>query len=420
MSDRTRPRTFLVITQVYTPDTPAVGQHIAQATAELARRGHRVVVHTSANGYEDGSVRFPRRETVDGVEIVRLPFSSFGKKSFPIRALAGLLFVIQSTLRGLFMRVDGVLVSTAPPFASIAAITLRILKRTPFTFWAMDLNPDQLIALGTMTERSPVARVFNALNRSMLKRAFAVIALDRFMAESLNRKRDIGDRMHVIPPGPLEDAIDPIEHEDNPFRATHGLEGKLVVMYAGNHGLTTPVDTLVDAALRMQDRERLVFMFIGAGLAKKAVTDAIERHAPTNIISLPYQPFSEIRYSLSAADVHAVTIVPEVVGVVHPCKIYGAMAVRRPVVLVGPEPSHVSDLVEKEGFGWRVDYGDTDRLVEVLDEILATDPGEMKRLGEQARTILEERFSHQKLFGGVADLVESMADGEPSHASDLV
>lgn len=398
-----------MITQVYTPDTPAVGQHFAQATAELARRGNRVLVMTSANGYEDSKIRFRGRETVDGVEIVRLPFSSFGKRSFPIRALAGLLFVIQCTWLGLFMRIDGVLISTAPPFASIAAIILRIIKGTPFTFWAMDLNPDQLIALGTMTERSPVARIFNALNRSMLKRASAVIALDRFMAESLNRKRDIGDRMHVIPPGPLEDAIDPIAHEDNPFRATHDLEGKFVVMYAGNHGLTTPVDTLVDAALRMQDRERLVFMFIGAGIAKKAVTDAIEQHAPSNIISLPYQPFSEIRYSLSAADVHAVTIVPEVVGVVHPCKIYGAMAVRRPVLLIGPEPSHVSDLVEKEGFGWRVDYGDTDRLVEVLDEILATDQAEMTRLGERARAILDERFSHQKLFGGVADLVEQMA-----------
>ena len=410
MSESVRKKTILVITQVYTPDTPAVGQHFAQATAELARRGNRVVVLTSANGYEDASVRFPRRETVDGVEIVRLPFSSFGKKSFPIRALAGLLFVIQCTLRGLFMRMDGVLISTAPPFASIAAIILRILKGTPFTFWAMDLNPDQLIALGTMTERSPVARLFNALNRSMLKRASAVIALDRFMAESLNRKRDIGDRMHIIPPGPLEDAIDPIAHENNHFRSEHDLQGKLVVMYAGNHGLTTPVDTLVDAALRMQDRERLVFMFIGAGIAKQAVTDAIEQHAPKNIISLPYQPFSQIRYSLSAGDVHAVTIVPEVVGVVHPCKIYGAMAVRRPVLLIGPEPSHVSDLVEKEGFGWRVDYGDTDRLVTVLDEILATDQERMTRLGERARSILDERFSHQKLFGGVADLVESMTD----------
>jgi colanic acid biosynthesis glycosyl transferase WcaI len=105
-----------------------------------------------------------------------------------------------------------------------------------------------------------------------------------------------------------------------------------------------------------------------------------------------------------------VTIVPEVVGVVHPCKIYGAMAVRRSVLLVGPEPSHVSDLVEKEGFGWRVDYGDTDRLIEVLDEILATDPAELKRLGEKARTILEARFSHKKLFGDVADLVENMCD----------
>lgn len=401
--------TLLIISQVYAPDTPAVGQHMAETAAELARRGHRVIVMTSARGYEDSSIRFPRREMLDGVEVVRLPLSSFGKRSLPVRMLAGLLFVLQVALRGLFIRgLDGVLVSTAPPFASIAAIFLQMVRRTPFTFWAMDLNPDQMIAMGTMTERSIVARLFNTLNRSMLKRCTSVIALDRFMAKTLNDKLDIGERMRIIPPGPIADFEDSIEHADNPFRATHDLHGRFVVMYAGNHGQTTPVDSLVKAALRMQDRERLLFMFIGGGLGKQVVEDAIRDHAPANIVSLPYQPLSEIKYSLSAADVHAVTILPQVVGVVHPCKIYGAMAVRRPVLLVGPEESHVSDLVETQGIGWRVENDDVDGLVDLLDRMLEQDPAEHARMGARGREILEERFSRTQLFGEVADTITEM------------
>ena len=141
---------------------------------------------------------------------------------------------------------------------------------------------------------------------------------------------------------------------------------------------------------------------------KKDVTNAIRDHNPKNIISLPYQPLSELKYSLSAADVHTVTILPAVVGVLHPCKIYGAMAVRRPVLLVGPKESHVFNLIEEEEFGWRVDYDNVDRLVEVLDEMLETDPAEIRAKGEKARRILDERFSHDQVFGAVSDILEDM------------
>ena len=34
------------------------------------------------------------------------------------------------------------------------------------------------------------------------------------------------------------------------------------------------------------------------------------------------------------------------VGIIHPCKIYGAMAAARPILFLGPNPSHISDLLE--------------------------------------------------------------------------
>ena len=43
--------TILIISQVYVPDPASVGQHMHDAAAELARRGHRVVVYCSRAGY---------------------------------------------------------------------------------------------------------------------------------------------------------------------------------------------------------------------------------------------------------------------------------------------------------------------------------------------------------------------------------
>jgi hypothetical protein len=96
--------TLLIITQVYVPDPAAVGQQIADVAREMVCRGWRVVVYTSARGYDDPSQRYPAREVLDGVEVRRLPLSSFGKRSIPIRLLAQACFMIQAMARGIFTR----------------------------------------------------------------------------------------------------------------------------------------------------------------------------------------------------------------------------------------------------------------------------------------------------------------------------
>ena len=35
------------------------------------------------------------------------------------------------------------------------------------------------------------------------------------------------------------------------------------------------------------------------------------------------------------------------VGIVHPCKIYNILAVKRPFLYIGPKDSHVSDIIAK-------------------------------------------------------------------------
>ncbi len=61
--------TLVVISQVYVPDAMAVGQQLADAAEEMARRGWRVIVYTSNRVYDDPDIRFPSRERRGGVEL---------------------------------------------------------------------------------------------------------------------------------------------------------------------------------------------------------------------------------------------------------------------------------------------------------------------------------------------------------------
>ena len=64
-----------IVSQVYPPDPAAVGQYLADIAKEMVNRGWQVLVITANNGYDDPSVRYPRTEMRDGVQIQRLPLS---------------------------------------------------------------------------------------------------------------------------------------------------------------------------------------------------------------------------------------------------------------------------------------------------------------------------------------------------------
>lgn len=402
-------RRLVIVSQVYVPDPASVGQHVHDAAAEMARRGWDVRVYASARGYDDPARKYPARETLDGVTIRRLPLSSFGKGSIAARLAGGFVFLLQASLHVIFGgRVDAILASTSPPMCGIFAAILSKLKRAPVSFWAMDINPDQMVVMGKVGERSLAARAFDVQNRAILRRSRAVIALDRFMAERLERKTPVAKKTTIIPPWPHIETIDDVlPHAENRFRAEHGLEGKFVIMYSGNMSPAHPVQTLLEASLSFADREELVLMFIGGGNGKAAIEAFIAEHKPQNVRLLPYQPLSELRYSLSAADVHLVAMGDPMVGVVHPCKVYGAMAVGRPILFIGPRPSHVSDILDEHGVGWHVAHGDLEGMEQTVETMLSTEGAALEAMGRKAQSVVADRFSKQRLCGAFCDALEA-------------
>ena len=416
------PRTFVIFSQVYIPDPASVGQHLHDVAAEMARRGHRVIAYVSGRGYDDPTVKYPRREVRDGVEIRRIPLASFGKKSIPRRIAGTASFMGQVFLRGLVSpRPDAILVSTSPPMIGFVGRLVTFLRsirgRIPMTYWAMDLNPDQLIAMGKLREGDAAAKFLERSNRKILKRADLIVALDRFMADRLRpRCEHLDDKLAVIPPWPHESHVEPVPHDQNLFRDEHALQGKFVVMYSGNHSPANPLDTLLAAAERLKGDDRFRFLFVGGGIGKKDVEAFVKQHDLTNAICLPYQPIESLRYSLSAADAHVVSLGGDMVGIVHPCKVYGAMTVARPVLFLGPRPSHVSDLLDKHGFGRHVSHGDVDGMVQTLRE-MADAPAEMlAEMGQTARRVLRESLSQDRLCGQMCDRIEATmrpAVGQP-------
>ncbi|MET0384484.1 MAG: glycosyltransferase family 4 protein [Polyangiales bacterium] len=394
--------TLVLLSQVYVPDPAAVGQYMHEVAVAMATRGMRVIVLAADSGYDDPSRRYPRYEKLDGVHVVRLPWASFGKQSLALRLAGGGLFTCQAGLLAASLpRVDHVLVSTSPPMCALAGISVSQLRGAPLSFWAMDINPDQLLTTGRMTREALPVRGFDWLNRRTLSQATRVITLDVRMAERLREKAPLGDKLHVLPPWPLFAPTREAARQADAglrFRQTHGFGDRRVVMYSGNLSPVHPVDTLLAAAAGLRDDPRLLFVFVGGGLLRDTITRFAREHGLSNVRLLPYQPLAGLSESLAAADLHLVSMGDAMVGIVHPSKIYSAMAAGRPVLALGPRSSHIAELVTQHELGWHVEHGDVTGALHALRDFAGSEHGRLAAFGERARRAVDEGYSKTKLL----------------------
>jgi colanic acid biosynthesis glycosyl transferase WcaI len=94
------------------------------------------------------------------------------------------------------------------------------------------------------------------------------------------------------------------------------------------------------------------------------------------------------------------------VGIIHPCKIYGAMAVGKPILFLGPKPSHVSDLLDAHMIGLHVSHGDVNATVAAIETLQATPAKTLSHMGETARQVLNRQISQAILCGRFCDHLE--------------
>ena len=310
-------------------------------------------------------------------------------------------------------RHDVVVALTSPPLISFLGALLVRLKGGELIFWAMDLNPDEAIAAGWLSESSLTSRVLQRMLVYSIHTARKIIALDRFMAGRLLQKGAERNRIEVLPPWSHSRDVyfDPLGRQE--FRSAHDLEGKFVVMYSGNHSPCHPLVTLLNAARELRTEKGIAFVFVGGGSEFDNVRTFAEQNLLTNIRQMTYQPLAGLSASLSAADLHTVVMGEPFVGTVHPCKIYNILTLGTPVLYIGPGNSHIvdiSDSVQSEHWFYEARHDDVRRVV---DSILEARDRSVLEVAEEQR--LGMQFSRDALLDPHIGVIE--AAGEPSHVS---
>jgi colanic acid biosynthesis glycosyl transferase WcaI len=391
-------KSILFLNRVYPPVPGATGEMLRGMAEGLVERGHEVTVVTS------GRTDLPPSSVVNGVRIERVGSSDIDRSSHVRRGLhyAALYpLFLQKALT--LPRHDVVVTKTDPPMLAILGPVIAGLKGSRTIHWAQDVYPELAGALGVIDTEGMLYRSLLALSTWALRRHDAIVAVGRCMKEKIAERGIDPDRIHVIPNWADPD-IRPISHAENPFRQEHGLDGKFVVMYSGNMGLAHPFEEVLDAAEELSSDQDVVFLFIGDGPRKASLEQAVRERRLTNVRFLPFQPRERLSESLSAGDVHIVTMEEEVAGLVVPSKIYGILAVGRPYVFLGPQYSEAA-MTAAEAEGTR--QNETDAATRVVPMILQFRSSKHEE-GWRTRTI---RLQGTDQFQGLVSRISLIARG---------
>ena len=380
-------RRVAFVNRYFHPDHSATSQIASDLAAHLASRGWEVVAITSRQRYDEPRARLAKRETANGVTIVRVWSTRFGRAGLVGRAIDYLTFYASAFFAMRRERDAIVVAMTDPPLLSVVAA----LASRRVVNWVQDLFPEVAEALGI---RLPLLK---GLRNWSLRRAKANVVLGELMAARVPKAVVIHNWADAAL-APRTARLQPALPREGRAEATPYV---FTVGYSGNLGRAHDFETIVGAMKRLPD---VKFVFTGGG----AQLDAVRSAAPANAEFRAYVAREHLSESLSSVDAHLVSLKPALEGLIVPSKFYGILAVARPVIFVGAHDGELARLIEAYRCGVVVEPGDVEGLVRAI-ETLAHEREQTAQMGLRGRELYLHRFAPHHAFAAWERLLGELA-----------
>src|SRR6266511_4399908 len=403
MPARGKPR-LLVLNQYYWPGVEATAQLLTELCEALAEDADITVVTGVLHGHEGE----PRKLVRNGVEIVRVPSTSFERSRLLARASNYVTYLSSALLRGLRRsRPDVVLCMTDPPIVADVALLVARRYRAPLVVISQDVFPEIAVQLKRL-ENPFLMGVLRALVSVYLRRADRIVAIGETMRQRLEAKGARPERVHVIPNWVDTNRLEPLG-KGTPWVQHFGFDERFVVMHSGNVGHAQDLDSLVRAATFLRDLDNLVITIIGTGARHAELVALAERLEVEQVNFFYYQNRAVLPESLSAADVHVVGLAHGLAGYVVPSRLYGILAVGRPVIAAADPESETAQVVERVGCGIVVRPGRPELLARAIRD--AHDGAyDLEEMGARGREWVEREADRSVAMRRYRDLLMELAD----------
>lgn len=315
-------------------------------------------------------------EEYKGMKVIRVRVPEVNKQSKVSRVkyiLSYFFNCIGATFKA--GKFDLVFTVTQPPIlGGLLGVIGKILTRGKLMYQIMDFNPEQTIAVNYAGNKL-VLNTMMWFDKLSCRFSDVVVTLGRDMQETLYKRfknKNVPNNV-VINNWIDETKIYPLEHNEPKvaaFRKQYGLDGKFVIMTSGNIGLYYDFENLLKIMAKFKDTKDVAFVFVGDGLVKPKLQEYATKNKLKNVVFAPFQKKEDLNYSLNAADVHIVTNALGVKGVSVPSKIYGILAVNKPIWGILEKGSEAWRIIEDSSCGILAEAANYEQMEKTLNQVI--------------------------------------------------
>ena len=215
-----------------------------------------------------------------------------------------------------------------------------------------------------------------------------------------------GDKISIVENGVEANLFSP-QNSDSELRRKLGIEDKFVVCYIGTLGMAHGMETVLEAASRLQHAApEVVFLLIGEGAEKSRMMSVARERRLNNVRFLDQQPREQIPAYICASDACLVTLKrSEVFKTVIPTKMLEFMSCARPVVL-GID-GQARKILEDARAGISVEPENSEQIANAVIQLSSS--AELRaRLGHNGRRHIIQHFSRAETARAYISILEDL------------
>lgn len=392
---------ILIYSYNYHPEPIGIAPLMTELAEGLVKQGHQVRVITGMPNYPQREIyqeyrgKWYMTEQRNGVTIQRSYLRIKSKPNLIDRLLLELSFVFTSLPQALNgWQADVILLTVPPLLVSLPATLLGWLHNCPVVLNVQDILPEAAVRVGLIKNQWMI-RALQAIEQFAYRSAHTISVIADGFVENLLDKGVPSQKIVCIPNWVNVNFIRPLPKQSNPFRITHQLQDKFVVLYSGNIALTQGLETVIETASSLRHIPEIVFVIAGEEKALKRLEAYCQKCGADNVLLLPLIPREKLPEMLAAADVGLVVQKRNVISFNMPSKIPLLLASGRPIVASVPVSGTAARAVRNSGGGIVVAPESPQALAEGIVD-LYNNPKKVAKLGYLGRLFAVEHYSFEQ------------------------
>lgn len=402
---------ILLVVAYFIPEIGSAAHVYYDLAKAFIKKGHEVHVITSYPRRfnlqkQDTNKDFPLYDTIDGIHVHRCKHPA-QRDNIILRGLEHFILprYYFKLYRSLNIDFDGCLMYIPPLPLYYLAKKIKTYDGTKSILNFQDFHPQELTDVGVL--KNPLMiKLLEHIERQAYKHADHITVLSKRGIDYVVKRGADPKKVSHIYNGVIIDEKEK-RQTNKDFKTKQNIEDKTLITYAGILSPYQGIDTILDAAKKMNDIDDVVFYIVGDGTEKNRLEQRIHTEHISNVTLLPYQNRDDYFNIIKSSDITMVALDKRMKAPCLPGKIKDLLSYEKPIIACVSKETETADLIKEADAGIIIDLEDnTDILNKIVS--LNNDKQSKTELGKKGYSFLKNNMNLNKNVEQYEEIIENL------------